>query len=174
MTKLLLILAGIAFFALLIGRAWHYELDAHANAAPTVTVTETYQNRSIRWWAARAVINRREANQNRRNAEARGRTIRRLQSAQLTASAHFFAWLAGADCVQRHEGAWTSATGNGYYGGLQADVSFQRTYAPDLLRRYGGLANTWPWYAQLQMGYRGWLFRGWSPWPNTARECGLR
>ena len=127
----------------------------------------TYQGKTARWWARRAV-------QARKDANARGHTIRRLQHAQLTASAHFFNWLAAADCVHSKESIhWNAHTGNGYYGGMQADTSFQRAYAPDLIRRYGGWAHTWPWYAQLQMAYRGWLFRGWAPWPNTARRCGL-
>jgi hypothetical protein len=127
----------------------------------------TYQGKTARWWARRAV-------QARRDANARGRTIRRLQHAQLRSSSHFFGWLAGADCVHRHESIrWEAATGNGYYGGMQADIGFQRAYAPDHLARWG-TANNWPWWAQLEMAYRGWLFRGWQPWPNTSRVCGLR
>jgi hypothetical protein len=127
----------------------------------------TFQGRTARWWARRAV-------QARKDANARGQTIRRLRHAQLRSSAHFFGWLQGADCVHRHESIrWEAATGNGYYGGMQADLGFQRAYAPDHLARWG-TANNWPWWAQLEMAYRGWLFRGWQPWPNTSRACGLR
>jgi hypothetical protein len=127
----------------------------------------TYQGKTAKWWAKRAVQARRDANK-------RGQTIRRLQHAQLRASAHFFSWMAGADCVHRHESIrWEAATGNGYYGGMQADLGFQRAYAPDHLARWG-TANNWPWWAQLEMAYRGWLFRGWQPWPATSRACGLR
>jgi hypothetical protein len=128
---------------------------------------EVYQGKTARWWARRAV-------QARKDANARGNTIRRLRHAQLRSSAHFFQWMAGADCVHRHESIrWEAATGNGYYGGMQADLGFQRAYAPDHLARWG-TANNWPWWAQLEMAYRGWLFRGWQPWPNTSRVCGLR
>lgn len=37
------------------------------------------EGKTIGWWHARAVRNRREANQQRRNSEKRGRTIRRLK-----------------------------------------------------------------------------------------------
>lgn len=75
-------------------------------------------------------------------------------------------------CIKRGEGAWTSNTGNGYYGGLQADLSFQAAYGSAYMRRWG-TANNWPRWAQLHMGYRGWRARGYYPWPNTARRCGL-
>ena len=125
----------------------------------------TYQGKSAKWWAKRAVQARKDANK-------RARTIRRLQLAQRRASAHFFDWLAAADCVQGKEAPWHH-NGGTYDGGMQADADFQRTYAPDHLRRWGPAFN-WPWWAQLEMAYRGWLFRGWEPWPNTARACGLR
>jgi Transglycosylase-like domain len=78
----------------------------------------------------------------------------------------------GAPCVKSHEGAWTSNTGNGYYGGFQADLSFQTAYGREFYRRWG-TANNWPSWAQIVMAYRGWRARGWHPWPNTARMCGL-
>ena len=33
-------------------------------------------------------------------------------------------------CIHSHEGAWDANTGNGYYGGLQADMEFMSAYAP--------------------------------------------
>jgi hypothetical protein len=78
------------------------------------------------------------------------------------------AWL----CIQRHEGAWTDA-GAPYYGGLQMDLSFQRTHAPALLRRKG-TANRWTPLEQMWVAERA-LRRGtgFYPWPNAARLCGL-
>jgi hypothetical protein len=170
MKRPLRILAGVAIFAFFItatGRAIDHQL---AIGEPPIVALEQpgyrYQGRTAEWWSRRAV-------QARKDANARGRTIRRLQNAQRHASAHFFDWMAAASCVIDREGTWTTNTGNGYYGALQADIGFQRTYAPDHLRRWG-TADNWPWWAQLEMGYRGWLFRGWNPWPNTARACGLR
>lgn len=130
-----------------------------------VATPRTYQGKPARWWAARAV-------QARKDANARGRTIRRLQAAQRRASAHFFDWVAAADCVRSHEGAWDDA-GAPYWGGMQMDLSFQRTYGADHFRHWG-TADNWPWWAQLEAAYRGWLFRGWNPWPATSARCGLR
>ena len=79
------------------------------------------------------------------------------------------AWL----CIHRHEGAWNANTGNGYYGGLQMDVQFQRTYGADLLRRKG-LAHRWGYLEQIWVAERAYRSgRGFYPWPNTARSCGL-
>ena len=79
------------------------------------------------------------------------------------------AWL----CIQRHEGPWNARTGNGYYGGLQMDLSFQRAYGSDLLRRKG-TANRWRPIEQIWVAERAYRSgRGFYPWPNTARSCGL-
>lgn len=81
---------------------------------------------------------------------------------------HYDAWL----CIHRYEGAWDANTGNGYYGGLQADLAFQQAYAPDLLRSKG-TADHWTPLEQMWMAERAWRTRGFGPWPNTARMCGL-
>jgi hypothetical protein len=83
------------------------------------------------------------------------------------------AWL----CIHRYERhprqGWRTATGNGYYGGLQMDISFQRTYGRDLLRRKG-TANRWTALEQIWVAERAYRSgRGFYPWPNTARYCGL-
>ncbi|MFL5927571.1 MAG: hypothetical protein ACJ77E_11620 [Gaiellaceae bacterium] len=84
------------------------------------------------------------------------------------------AWLSDAfQCIHRYEGAWTSNTGNGYYGGLQMDIGFQSRYGGDFLDRWG-TADNWPVWAQIQAAsaaYR--AGRGFAPWPSTARACGL-
>jgi hypothetical protein len=76
-------------------------------------------------------------------------------------------------CIHRYEGAWNANTGNGYYGGLQMDLTFQGIYGADFLRRWG-TADTWPPWAQLEAAVRAYQSgRGFYPWPNTARACGL-
>lgn len=76
-------------------------------------------------------------------------------------------------CIHRYEGDWTANTGNGYYGGLQMDSDFMRTYAPDLLRAKG-TADNWTPLEQMQTAERAYQSgRGFYPWPNTARMCGL-
>lgn len=86
---------------------------------------------------------------------------------------HRSAWM----CIHRYERhpaqGWATRTGNGYYGGLQMDISFQRAYGPELLRRKG-TANNWTAYEQMWVAERAHRSgRGFSPWPNTARYCGL-
>ena len=80
-------------------------------------------------------------------------------------------------CIHRYERhpaqGWATRTGNGYYGGLQMDISFQRTYGGELLRRKG-TANRWTAAEQMWVAERAYRSgRGFYPWPNTARYCGL-
>lgn len=84
------------------------------------------------------------------------------------------AWLNGSFlCIHHFEGAWNANTGNGYFGGLQMDLSFQTRYGPEFLARWG-TADNWPPWAQLQAAVRAYQAgRGFGPWPNTARFCGL-
>jgi hypothetical protein len=81
---------------------------------------------------------------------------------------HKAGWL----CIHRYEGSWTDG-GGPYYGGLQMDLGFQRTYGLDLLRRKG-TANRWTPLEQMWVAERAHRAgRGFYPWPNTARYCGL-
>jgi len=80
-------------------------------------------------------------------------------------------WLGAALCVHGYEGSWTDG-GSPYYGGLQMDIDFQQDNGIVFYRRWG-TADHWPVWAQLVTAYRAWQVRGWWPWPNTARYCGL-
>ena len=81
---------------------------------------------------------------------------------------HKAAWL----CIHRHEGAWTDPNAP-YWGGLQMDLSFQQAYGRGLLRRKG-TANRWTPLEQMWTAERAHRSgRGFYPWPNTARSCGL-
>ena len=76
-------------------------------------------------------------------------------------------------CIHHYEGAWDANTGNGYYGGLQMDRRFQGRYGREFVARWG-TADNWPAWAQLQVAVRAYRAgRGFYPWPNTARACGL-
>lgn len=79
-------------------------------------------------------------------------------------------------CIYRHERhpeqGWGTATGNGFYGGLQMNIAFQRRHAQWLLRRKG-TANRWSPVEQIWIAERGRKVQGWGAWPNTARACGL-
>jgi hypothetical protein len=77
------------------------------------------------------------------------------------------------ECIHYYEGSWTANTGNGYYGGLQMDIAFQRTYGAKLLRTKG-TANRWTPLEQMWVAEKAHRAgRGFYPWPNTARACGL-
>lgn len=79
-------------------------------------------------------------------------------------------------CIFNHEartsGGWRANTGNGYFGGLQMNLSFQRTYGPRFFAHWG-TADRWPVLAQLVAAERAWKVRGFQPWPTTSRICGL-
>jgi hypothetical protein len=79
--------------------------------------------------------------------------------------------LAAFLCIHHYEGSWTDA-GGPYYGGLQMDLGFQGTYAPHLLRTKG-TADHWTPLEQIWTAEKAAKSRGFNPWPNTARFCGL-
>jgi hypothetical protein len=78
------------------------------------------------------------------------------------------AWL----CIHGYEASWRDPNPP-YYGGLQMDMSFQAHYAPRLLR-LKGTADHWTPLEQIwaaEKARRSGL--GFSPWPSTARMCGV-
>ncbi len=82
---------------------------------------------------------------------------------------HRAQWL----CLHRYEGAWNANTGNGYYGGLQMNLAFQRVFGAYLLRKKG-TADKWTPAEQMWVAERAHASgAGFLPWPNTARICGL-
>jgi hypothetical protein len=74
-------------------------------------------------------------------------------------------------CIHRYEGGWRLIDGP-YYGGLQMNIEFQRTYGPELLARKG-TAERWTPIEQIWVAERAYRSLGYQPWPNTARMCGL-
>ena len=75
-------------------------------------------------------------------------------------------------CIHHFEGAWNDPNAP-YYGGLQMDLSFQRTYGRHLLETKG-TADHWTPLEQMWVAERAHRAgRGFYPWPNTARYCGL-
>jgi hypothetical protein len=96
----------------------------------------------------------------------------RIRAERARYRAHHPPHLAEWQCIHRWEGSWMDPN-SPYYGGLQMDISFQRAYAPGLLRRKG-TANHWAPYEQMWVAERAVKAgRGFYPWPNTARRCGL-
>jgi hypothetical protein len=81
---------------------------------------------------------------------------------------YYSAWL----CIHRHEGSWMDS-GGPYYGGLQMDIGFQRRYGRELYARKG-TADHWTPLEQIWTAERARKAgRGFYPWPNTARACGV-
>jgi hypothetical protein len=81
---------------------------------------------------------------------------------------HYDDWM----CIHEYEGSWTDPN-SPYYGGLQMDLSFQRAYGGRLLDDKG-TADHWSPLEQMWVAERAYESgRGFYPWPNTARYCGL-
>jgi hypothetical protein len=93
------------------------------------------------------------------------------RSAQVHRSAEHPPHLRQFLCIHRYEGSWTD-TGAPYYGGLQMDVGFQQHYGRWLYSRKG-TADHWSPLEQIWIAEKALKSRGFWPWPNTARYCGL-
>ncbi len=100
-------------------------------------------------------------------ALARWRHLARVARRRAQHPPHLAAFL----CIHRYEGSWTDG-GGPYYGGLQMDVGFQSTYGGWLLRSKG-TADHWTPLEQIWVAEKALRSRGFWPWPNTARFCGL-
>jgi hypothetical protein len=75
-------------------------------------------------------------------------------------------------CIHHYEGSWTDG-GAPYWGGLQMDLSFMDHYGGYLLRTKG-TADRWTPLEQIWVAVRAVNSgRGFYPWPNTARYCGI-
>ena len=79
--------------------------------------------------------------------------------------------LAAFMCIHHFEGSWTD-TGAPFWGGLQMNYGFQAAYGNWLLRTKG-TADHWTPLEQIWTAEKAVRSRGFYPWPNTARYCGL-
>jgi hypothetical protein len=130
---------------------WHWQSVMGKARTPSSTNVRSSRVKGYRKWVLRLW--------KRRHMRARR---------QAFTPPHEGAWL----CIQRHEGSWRDA-GAPYYGGLQMDYGFMRAYGARLLRRKGP-ANNWTPLEQMWVAERALRFgRGFYPWPNAARTCGL-
>jgi hypothetical protein len=80
---------------------------------------------------------------------------------------HLAEWL----CIHHYEGSWTDR-GDPYWGGLQMSLSFQERYGGRLYQ-LKGTADHWTPLEQMWTAEKALRTRGFWPWPNTARMCGL-
>jgi hypothetical protein len=132
-------------------QAWHWQRVMGKRPTPTARSEHRSRSAHYRRWVLRLWTNR--ASRARKLA---ARVPRRA------------AWL----CIQRYEGPWNDPHAP-YYGGLQMDLQFQRMYGAYLLRRKG-TADRWSPLEQMWVAWRAYRSgRGFYPWPNTARACGL-
>jgi hypothetical protein len=74
-------------------------------------------------------------------------------------------------------GNWHANTGNGYYGGVQEDMTFWHNYGYDV-DHPGALMAARPDLAtpgqQVIAAERGLKAQGWGAWPSCSRRLGLR
>jgi hypothetical protein len=131
---------------------WHWQSVIGVSRTPTSYGEKRIASSAYRRWVLRLWRHR--------TGHIQRRVVRVPHKAQ---------WL----CIHRGEGSWTANTGNSYYGGLQMDLAFQRTYGRYLLK-LKGTANHWTPHEQMWVAERARRSgRGFHPWPNTARACGL-
>ena len=101
------------------------------------------------------------------------RTIRVWQRRDLKAHRlaqhppHMNEWM----CIHHYEGAWNDV-GGPYWGGLQMSLTFQQRYG-GWIYRLKGTADHWTPLEQIWTAEKARQSRGFWPWPNTARICGL-
>ena len=141
------VLAGIAHHR---DATWHWQRVMHVHPTPysrpvRAVRSLAYGKRLLHLWRHRADT-------------ARLRALNPPHKSQ---------WL----CIHGYEGSWTDPN-SPYYGGLQMDLGFQATYGSDLLRAKG-TADHWTPIEQMWVAERAYRTRGFYPWPNTARYCGL-
>jgi hypothetical protein len=149
---------------------------AAATAARQIRSIDRYRKQT---WSYQRLMRRpltRSTNSARRSPDPEYRrwvlTLWRTRAAAARRQAHNPPRKAAWNCIHRHEGAWNDPHAP-YYGGLQMDIHFQRLYGPELLRRKG-TADNWTAVEQMWVAERAYRSgRGFYPWPNTARACGL-
>jgi hypothetical protein len=149
---------------------------ARPDGAAFVPLIERARHRTWRWQALMGIATTRTAASFERvRSFAYRRRVWRLWARRAARAEHEAlhpphraAWL----CIHRYEGSWSDPDPP-YYGGLQMDLGFQRTYGGDLLRRKG-TADHWTPLEQMWVAERAYRRgRGFYPWPSTARYCGL-
>jgi hypothetical protein len=101
--------------------------------------------------------------------------LERLGVASVRELPRFPAWV----CIHEHEGAWND-TGDPFWGGLQMDRGFMSAYGADFILEHagegwGGLgyADAWTPAEQIVAAERAYATRGFAPWPNTRKPCGV-
>jgi hypothetical protein len=68
------------------------------------------------------------------------------------------------------DGKWDTNTGNGYYGGIQADMTFWRKHGGLNFAQRADLATR---EQQIVVAKQGQAVQGWKAWPTCARRLRL-
>ena len=102
-----------------------------------------------------------------RHALHRWRRLAKRAHRQAQHPPHYAAFM----CIHRFEGSWRDG-GAPFWGGLQMNYGFQAAYGGRLLRTKG-TADHWTPLEQIWVAEKALVSRGFYPWPNTARYCGL-
>lgn len=160
--KLPVYITLVVFFAWATGRAVDQEL-AQAHEPPVVLEQPgtRYQGKTAAWWAKRAV-------QARRDANARGRTIRRLKRELARGYVPWY-WLAIGSCESGLR--WDYNGGSGFDGALQFHPG---TWSAYRLPGYPSFAYQASPFQQLVVGELVLARQGWGAWPACSRKLGLR
>ena len=174
----------LAFVGILSGPAAATGTKASTGSTSAGAKATAHWRHSVRMWRVETwhwerVMGVRLIPSHSRRAIASARLVRLRRLAGLWRRREHRAWrhahhpplLAGWMCIHHYEGAWNDA-GGPYWGGLQMDLSFQQRYGGWLLRTKG-TADRWTPIEQIWVAVHAWRSRGFSPWPNTARDCGL-
>ncbi|HEY7018641.1 MAG TPA: hypothetical protein VH297_09255 [Gaiellaceae bacterium] len=141
------------------------------HARPHVNVKLVRRLRGTVWrWQAVMGMRRASSKAPLRTSRALGywrQQVRRI-SRVAAHPPHKTGWL----CIHRFEGSWSDSS-DPYWGGLQMDRGFMEHYAPRVLLKRGW-ADKWTPLEQMWVAERAHRAgRGYYPWPNTARSCGL-
>jgi len=78
-------------------------------------------------------------------------------------------WDAVAACESG--GRWGINTGNGYYGGVQMDMTFWKSHGGMKYASRPDLAAKWQ---QIEVAEHGLRAQGWGAWPACSKRLGLR
>jgi hypothetical protein len=160
-------------------RLWKHRSDRVQQRAARWLVdrTEDYRRTASHWqrvMGAAAPAPTRSLESARGTLRERKQAMLAWQKRARTAEQHALRppRLSAWECIHRYEGSWHDA-GGPYYGGLQMDLTFQRHYGRYLLETKG-TADRWTPLEQIWVAERAYRSgRGFHPWPNTARACGL-
>jgi hypothetical protein len=139
----------------------------NGDAAHRVVIRDAkVDGKNVVWWAARARAN---GDAYRWQKKARVKLQRAMRQRVQVGS---YGVAGGMLCIHTHEGAWNDPNAP-YWGGMQMDMDFMRAYGGEFLTSMG-TADNWPPFVQVAVAMRAYYSgRGFGPWPNTRRMCGI-